>query len=63
MCTGGLNGMWAWDGARSLWQTVPYREAVRAASVKVNAETQNMLARRATGAVIREQRGPTTSPL
>jgi hypothetical protein len=34
---------WVWDGARSLWQSGHRREAVRAASVKVNAETQNKL--------------------
>lgn len=37
---------WAWDGARSLWQSGHRREAVRAASVKVNAETQNKLGAR-----------------
>ncbi len=37
---------WVWDAARSLWQSSHYREAVRAASVKVNAETQNKLGRR-----------------
>lgn len=37
---------WAWEGARSLWQSGHYREAVRAASVKVNAEAQNKLGRR-----------------
>ncbi len=37
---------WAWEGARSLWQSGHLREAVRAASVKVNAETQNKLGRR-----------------
>jgi hypothetical protein len=36
---------WAWDGARSLWQSGHYREAVRAACVKINAETQNKLGR------------------
>jgi hypothetical protein len=34
---------WIWEGARSLWQSGHYREAVRAASVKLNAETQNKL--------------------
>lgn len=34
---------WVWEGARSLWQSGHYREAVRAASVKVNAEAQNKL--------------------
>ncbi|MBH0084345.1 TIGR02391 family protein [Salinibacterium sp. SWN167] len=37
---------WAWSGARSLWQSGHYREAVQAAAVKVNAETQNKLGRR-----------------
>jgi hypothetical protein len=37
---------WVWDGARSLWQSGHYREAVRAACVKLNAETQNKLGRR-----------------
>ncbi|MCG2624694.1 TIGR02391 family protein [Arthrobacter sp. I2-34] len=37
---------WAWEGARSLWHSGHYREAVRAASVKVNAELQNKLGRR-----------------
>jgi len=37
---------WAWEGARSLWQSGHYREAVRAASVKINTEAQNKLGRR-----------------
>jgi len=37
---------WAWEGARSLWQSCHYREAVTAAARKVNAETQNKLGRR-----------------
>lgn len=37
---------WVWEGARSLWQSGHYRDAVRAASVKVNAETQNKVNRR-----------------
>lgn len=37
---------WVWDGARSLWHSGHLREAVRAASVKINAETQNRLQRR-----------------
>jgi hypothetical protein len=37
---------WVWEGARSLWQSGHYRESVRAAAVKVNAETQNKLGRR-----------------
>lgn len=34
-----------WDGARSLWQSGHFREAVHAAAVKLNAETQNKLGR------------------
>lgn len=34
---------WIWEGARSLWQSGHFRESVRAASVKLNAETQNKL--------------------
>ncbi len=37
---------WVWEGAHSLWQSGHLREAVRAASVKVNAELQNKLGRR-----------------
>jgi hypothetical protein len=37
---------WVWEGARSLWQSGHFREAVRAAAVKVNAETQNKVRRR-----------------
>jgi len=37
---------WVWEGARSLWQSGHYREAVVAAGVKLNAETQNKLGRR-----------------
>lgn len=37
---------WAWDSAKSLWQSGHFREAVRAAAVKINAETQNKLDRR-----------------
>lgn len=37
---------WAWEAARSLWQSGHYREAVRAAAVKINAETQNKVSRR-----------------
>lgn len=42
---GGLHP-WAWEAARSLWQSGHYLEAVRAAAVKINAETQNKVARR-----------------
>ncbi|MEU1365032.1 TIGR02391 family protein [Streptomyces sp. NPDC005803] len=37
---------WAWEGARSLWQSGHFREAVTAAARKINAETQNKLGRR-----------------
>ncbi|MFE2945311.1 TIGR02391 family protein [Streptomyces sp. NPDC059255] len=37
---------WVWDGARSLWQSKHFREAVTAAAKQVNAETQNKLGRR-----------------
>lgn len=37
---------WVWAAARSLWQSGHYREAVRAAAVKINAETQNKVNRR-----------------
>lgn len=37
---------WVWEAARSLWQSSHFREAVRAASVKVNAEVQNKVNRR-----------------
>ena len=37
---------WVWDGARSLWRSGHFREAVTAAARKVNAETQNKVARR-----------------
>lgn len=37
---------WIWESARSLWQSGHYREAVRAASVKLNAELQNKTGRR-----------------
>lgn len=37
---------WVWEGARSLWHSGHFREAVRAASVKLNAETQNKIGRR-----------------
>ena len=37
---------WIWGGARSLWQSGHYREAVGAAARKLNAETQNKLGRR-----------------
>jgi len=36
---------WVWDGARSLWASRHFREAVSAAAVKVNAETQNKVSR------------------
>lgn len=37
---------WAWEGAKSLWQSGHYREAVTAAARKINAEAQNKLSRR-----------------
>lgn len=37
---------WAWQSARSLWESGHFREAIRAASVKINAELQNKLGRR-----------------
>ncbi|WP_162942865.1 TIGR02391 family protein [Cryobacterium soli] len=37
---------WAWDAARSLWQSGHFGEAVRAATVKLNAEMQNKVGRR-----------------
>ncbi|MCX4580834.1 TIGR02391 family protein [Streptomyces sp. NBC_01571] len=37
---------WAWDGARALWRSGHFREAVTAAARKVNAETQNKVGRR-----------------
>lgn len=36
---------WIWDSARSLWESGHFREAVAAAAVKVNAETQNKVGR------------------
>lgn len=37
---------WVWSGAKSLWQSGHYREAVEGAIKKVNAETQNKVGRR-----------------
>ncbi|WP_327359933.1 TIGR02391 family protein [Streptomyces sp. NBC_01296] len=37
---------WAWEGARPLWQSGHFREAVTAAARKVNAETQNKVGRK-----------------
>ncbi|MFJ5832283.1 TIGR02391 family protein [Streptomyces sp. NPDC093089] len=34
---------WVWDGAKSLWRSGHFREAITAAARKVNAETQNKL--------------------
>ncbi|MFF2025085.1 TIGR02391 family protein [Streptomyces sp. NPDC058171] len=39
---------WVWDGARALWQSGHFREAVTAAARKVNAETQNKVSRKDT---------------
>ncbi|KQS57828.1 hypothetical protein ASG36_14650 [Geodermatophilus sp. Leaf369] len=36
---------WVWDGARSLWSTGHYRDAVGAAGKRVNAEMQNKVGR------------------
>ena len=40
---------WVWSGASSLWQSGHYRSAVEDAAKKVNAETQNKVARREIG--------------
>lgn len=37
---------WVWSGAKSLWQSGHYREAVEGAIRKLNAETQNKVGRR-----------------
>jgi hypothetical protein len=37
---------WVWEGARSLWQSGHFGEAVEGAAKKVNAETQNKVGRR-----------------
>ncbi|MFJ3394922.1 TIGR02391 family protein [Leifsonia aquatica] len=37
---------WVWSGARSLWQSGHYVQAVRDAATKLNAETQNKVGRR-----------------
>lgn len=37
---------WVWSGAKSLWQSCHYREAVEGAIKKLNAETQNKVGRR-----------------
>ena len=37
---------WVWGGAKSLWQSGHYREAVEGALKKLNAETQNKVKRR-----------------
>ena len=37
---------WIWEGAKSLWQSGHYREAVGSAIRKLNAETQNKVGRR-----------------
>lgn len=42
---------WIWDGARSLWNSGHYREAVVAAAIKLNAETQNKVQRRDIGEI------------
>ncbi|MFD6677722.1 TIGR02391 family protein [Rhodococcus zopfii] len=40
---------WIWEGAKSLWQSGHYREAVGGAIRKLNAETQNKVGRRDVG--------------
>ncbi|MCX5215994.1 TIGR02391 family protein [Kitasatospora sp. NBC_00240] len=40
---------WVWEGARALWRSGHFREAVTAAARKVNAETQNKVSRRDAG--------------
>lgn len=42
---------WVWDAARSLWQSEHYAEAVQAAAVRINAETQSKVGRRDIGEV------------
>jgi hypothetical protein len=37
---------WVWSGAKSLWRSGHYREAVEGAIKKLNAETQNKVRRR-----------------
>ena len=37
---------WIWSGARSLWQSGHFVQAVRDAATKLNAETQNRVGRR-----------------
>lgn len=37
---------WIWSGARSLWQSGHFVQAVRDAATKLNAETQNKVGRR-----------------
>jgi uncharacterized protein (TIGR02391 family) len=37
---------WVWSGAKSLWQSGHYREAVEGAIKKLNAEAQNKVGRR-----------------
>lgn len=37
---------WIWEGAKSLWQSGHYREAVEGSIRKLNAETQNKVGRR-----------------
>jgi hypothetical protein len=40
---------WVWESARSLWGSAHFGEAVRAAAVRVNAETQSKVGRRQVG--------------
>lgn len=45
LSAGSMHG-WVWEGARSLWRSGHFAEAVEAAAKKVNAETQNKVGRR-----------------
>lgn len=36
---------WIWDGAKAMWQSGHYRQAVVAAAIKLNAELQNKIGR------------------
>ena len=53
---------WVWEGARSLWQSKHYAEAVGAAASKVNAETQNKVGRRDVSERDLFQQAFTTNP-
>jgi hypothetical protein len=53
---------WIWEGAKSLWQSGHYGEAVMAAARKLNAETQNKLGRRDLGETKLFQEAFSTNP-